>query len=278
MRKAVTIPIFGQWKNGDCGMIVRLAELPVAENWNRCISSAVSAVTLSPLPDIVVLPELFSIGYVLDRISDAAISIEDLKNSPLAQAASETGVSVVGGTFPVRTDRGTVNMLPVWDGAGNLIHTTQKVHLFKNMGEDTVFTAGVPSGTFKINGITAGASVCYDLRFPELFRLHALGGARIVFLPAQWPQPRLELFRSFIRARAGEAQIFFVGCNIGGDHLGVRFRGGGGIASPAGKMLEWIDVDEYVRDFDVQMDEVDRVRSRISCLDDRRPEVYGAEL
>jgi predicted amidohydrolase len=259
-------------------MIVRLAELPVAGDWDRCVDSAVRVLGLSPLPDVLVLPELFSIGYVLDRISDAAISVEDLKNSPLAQAASEKGVSVVGGTFPVRTDRGTVNMLPVWDGAGKLIHTTQKVHLFKNMGEDTVFAAGIPSGTFEINGVTAGASVCYDLRFPELFRLHALGGARIVFLPAQWPHPRLELFRSFVRARAGESQIFFAGCNIGGDHLGVKFRGGGGIASPSGKMLPWTDVDEFVRDFDAQMDEVDRVRSRISCLDDRRPEVYGAEL
>jgi predicted amidohydrolase len=258
-------------------MIIRMAELPVSGDWNCCIERAVSAVKLAPVPDIFVLPELFSIGFVLSRIVKSSITVDELKQSPLARAASDTGVSIVGGTFPVKKGKKIVNMLPVWNSEGNLIHTAEKVHLFRNMGEDTVFTGGTPSGTFPIKGVTAGASVCYDLRFPELFRLHTLNGARIVFLPAQWPEPRLELFRSFLRARAGEAQVFFVGCNLGGDHLGVRFRGGGGISSPAGRLLPWADIDEYVRDYEVDMDEVDRVRSRISCLEDRRPEVYGAE-
>ncbi len=266
--------MFTEWRPA---VIIRIAELPIKGDWNSCMDRAVRAVKLSPLPDVIVFPELFTIGFVLDRIAEHAITIQDLKNSPLAEAASETGIWVVGGTFPVKTDHGIVNMLPVWDNSGTLVHTTEKVHLFKNMGEDSVFKEGIPSGVFKIRGVTAGASVCYDLRFPELFRRHALNGARIIFLPAQWPEPRLELFRSFLRARAGEAQIFFVGCNLGGDHLGVRFRGGGGIASPAGEMLEWIDADENVRDYSVDMNEVDRVRKRIACLEDRRPEKYGVK-
>lgn len=258
-------------------MIIRLAELPVTGDWNHCIERALHSVGVTPKPDVIVFPELFSIGFVLDEISEQAITKDDLKAHALSRAAVEHGVSIVGGTFPVRTDRGIINMLPVWNDKGQLIHTTEKSHLFRNMGEDSVFTAGTPSGVFQINGITAGASVCYDLRFPELFRSHALAGARIIFLPAQWPEPRLELFRSFLRARAGEAQVFFVGCNLGEDHLGVRFRGGGGIASPAGKMLQWKDAGEYLRDYDVDMNEVDRIREKISCLEDRRPEIYGVE-
>lgn len=259
-------------------MIIRIAELPIKGDWNSCMDRAIHSAELSPKPDVIVLPELFTIGFVLDRIAEYAITIQDLKNSPLAEAASGLGISVVGGTFPVKTDRGIINMLPVWDSNGKLIHTTEKAHLFKNMGEDSAFTEGIPSGVFKIRGVTAGASVCYDLRFPELFRRLALNGARIIFLPAQWPESRLELFRSFLRARAGEAQIFFVGCNLGGNHLGVRFRGGGGIVSPSGKMLNWIDVDKYVRDYDIDINEVDRVRKRIACLEDRRPEIYGVEI
>ncbi|MCD4706644.1 MAG: carbon-nitrogen family hydrolase [Candidatus Sabulitectum sp.] len=259
-------------------MIIRIAELPILGDWNTCMERAIHSMGLTPKPDVIVLPELFQIGFVLDEIPGHAITQEDINSLPLAEAASELGVWVVGGTFPVKTNRGIVNLLPVWDNSGELIHTTEKVHLFKNMGEDSVFTGGKPSGVFNLNGVTAGASICYDLRFPELFRKHTLNGARIIFLPAQWPEPRLELFRSFLRARAGEAQVFFVGCNLGGDHLGVRFRGGGGIASPAGEMLSWTDVDEFVRDFDVQMDEVNRVRSRIACLEDRRPEMYGVEV
>ncbi|MCK5840584.1 MAG: carbon-nitrogen family hydrolase [Candidatus Sabulitectum sp.] len=256
-------------------MIIRLAELPVAGDWDFCMARAVHSVGITPKPDVIVFPELFSIGFVLDKIPELAIREADLRGHALSKAALAHGVSIVGGTLPVRTSRGIINMLPVWDSKGQLIHTTEKSHLFRNMGEDSVFTAGTPSGVFQINGITAGASVCYDLRFPELFRRHTLKGARIIFLPAQWPEPRIELFRSFLRARAGEAQVFFVGCNLGGDHLGVRFRGGGGIASPAGKMLKWMDTGEYLRDFDVDMNEVDIVRNRIACLEDRRPEIYG---
>ncbi|MCK5130874.1 MAG: hypothetical protein KAR40_01815 [Candidatus Sabulitectum sp.] len=256
-------------------MIIRIAELPVSGDWEYCIERAVRSAELSPKPDVIVLPELFSIGFALDKIAEFAVTEEYLFDHPLAQAASELGLSVVGGTFPVRTERGIINMLPVWDCDGKLIHTTEKVHLFRNLGEDSIFTGGTPSGVFEISGVTAGASVCYDLRFPELFRMHALNGARIIFLPAQWPERRIELFRSFLRARAGEAQLFFVGCNLGGDHLGVKYRGGGGVASPEGMLMKWTDADEHVRDYDIDVNEVDRVRESIACLEDRRPEIYG---
>ncbi len=76
-----------------------------------------------------------------------------------------------------------------------------------------MFTPGMPSGVFDLDGVTVGASVCYDLRFPELFRRLALMGAELILVPAQWPEARQDLFRSFLRARAGEAQIFVAGCN-----------------------------------------------------------------
>ncbi len=256
-------------------MIIRVAELPITGDWNNCIERAVSALKMTPLPDVMLLPELFTIGFELDKIAEQAVTIDDLKRSPLACAAAEAGVSLVAGSFPVKTSRGIVNTLPVYNAEGVLVHTTEKAHLFKNMGENRVFEPGTPSGVFAINGVISGASVCYDLRFPELFRNHTLNGARIIFLPAQWPEERIDLFRSYLMARAGEAQVFVVGCNLGGDHLGVKFRGGGGVSSPGGELMPWKDVSEYVRDFDIDIDEVDRVRERISCLEDRRPEIYG---
>ncbi len=259
-------------------MKIRIAELPISGSWNFCIERAIHSAELSPRPDVVILPELFTIGFDLDKVKELAISRTDLEKHQLGETAAALGVSVIGGTFPVNTGRGTVNMLPVWNSKGQLIHTTEKVHLFRNMNEDSVFTGGIPSGVFSLNGVTAGASICYDLRFPELFRKHVLSGAKIVFLPAQWPQPRIELFRSFLRARAGEAQVFFVGCNLGGEHLGERFMGGGGIASPDGSMMSFSEVDEYVKDYDIDINEVEEVRERIACIEDRRPQMYGVEL
>ncbi len=274
MRKAITISIFVCNNQGE-KMIIRISELPISGDWDHCIQQAINTARLTPRPDVIVLPELFTIGFDLEKIAGKAIKLNDLKDHAFARAALELGITIVGGTFPISTSRGIVNTLPVWNSKGEIIHTTEKVHLFRNMNEDSVFTEGIPSGVFDLNGVLAGASICYDLRFPELFRRLVLKGAKIIFLPAQWPEQRIELFRSFIRARAGEAQVFFAGCNLGGDYLGEKFRGGGGISSPDGVMMDGVEVNEFSKDYHIDFDLIDSVRNRISCLEDRRPSVYG---
>ncbi len=256
-------------------MIVRLAELPIEGGFYRSIDRAMAAAEAKPLPDLLVLPELFTVGFNAMEIRKNAIPFEELGELPLAIAARENGIWIAGGTFPVRTPRGTVNMLPVFDRNGRLVHTTEKTHLFENMGEKSMFTPGMPSGVFDLAGITAGAAVCYDLRFPELFRRLALMGAELILVPAQWPEARQDLFRSFLRARAAEAQIFLAGCNLGGEHLGERFNGGGAVAHPSGDLLEGVPVDGHTKDYELNMKDVSDVRSIIDCLSDRRPEAYG---
>lgn len=256
-------------------MIVRLAEIPIEGGFYRCMDRALAAAEAKPVPDLLILPELFTVGFNAGEIEKNAITVSELEELPLALAAGENGIWIAGGTFPVKTHRGTVNMLPVFDRKGRLVHTTEKTHLFENMGEKSMFTPGMPSGVFDLDGVTTGASVCYDLRFPELFRRLALMGAELILVPAQWPEARQDLFRSFLRARAGEAQIFLAGCNLGGEHLGERFNGGGAVAHPSGDLLDGIPVDEHTKDYGLNMNDVSGVRSIIDCLSDRRPEAYG---
>jgi len=256
-------------------MILRLVELGIKGPQNENLDRFCKAVLEPPVPDAAVLPELFTTGYVLDRINSLALSEEDLKNLPLADAARNNGIWIIGGTFPVRTETGVVNRMAVFSPEGSLVYETDKVHLFRQMGEDRAFVHGRCAGTFQFMNTTAAGMICYDLRFPELARRLALEGAEILFVPAQWPVSRLKLFRSLLRARAAEAQIFTVGCNLGGEHLGVIFNGGGGVAHPSGKMLKARNVAEGVNDFEIDLSDVDEMRKRINCLLDRRPEEYG---
>ncbi|MEA3266028.1 MAG: hypothetical protein U9P42_03685, partial [Candidatus Fermentibacteria bacterium] len=83
-------------------MIIRLAELPVTGDWDYCTVRAVHSVGVTPKPDVIVFPELFSIGFVLDKIPGMAISEDDLRSHVLSKAALEHGVSIVGGTLPGR--------------------------------------------------------------------------------------------------------------------------------------------------------------------------------
>lgn len=255
-------------------MILRLVELPVAKHSGEAEELVLEAAGISPLPDAFMVPELFTTGYVLDSLPALALKVGEAPLPGISSFCRERGVWAVAGTLPVMTSRGLVNRLHVISGSGDVVHSTEKVHLFRNMGEDSVFTPGEPSGVFDTPWMSAGAIVCYDVRFPELSRRLVLDGAEIVFVPAEWPEPRMELFRCLLRARSAEAQVFFAGCNIGGEHLGVRFGGGGGVSAPSGNLLEGRDVAQGVRDFTIDPEEVPRMRRRIDCLRDRRPEVY----
>ncbi len=158
-------------------MILRLVELGIegspAENMHRFSEAAVT----SPIPDVAVLPELFTTGYMLDSIPSLALSEEDIRNLPTASVAGENGIWIIGGTLPVRTDSGVVNRMVVYSPEGALAYRTDKVHLFKQMGEDRAFISGKCGGTFPFMETTGAGIVCYDLRFPELSIKLALAGA-----------------------------------------------------------------------------------------------------
>ncbi|MBN1433389.1 hypothetical protein JW921_01425, partial [Candidatus Fermentibacterales bacterium] len=214
-------------------------------------------------------------GYVLDRLAALAVREGDLTDYPLFLTASANRMWLVGGSLPVMTGAGLVNRLPVWNREGELVHWTEKVHLFRQMHEDSAFIPGTPSGIFRLEEFEAAAALCYDLRFPEVFRRLVLMGAELIFVPAQWPARRAGLFRSLLRARAAEAQVFVVGCNLGGEHLGVEFGGGGGVALPTGDLLDGTAVSEGVTDFEIDRSLIADTRESIDCLSDRRPDAYG---
>jgi len=257
-------------------MRIRTVEHPIDRGPDGIVDRYLESAVLEPVPHVCVFPELFTVGYVLDRLPELALDTADIRRLPFASLAAEYGIWLIPGTFPVRTEAGVVNRLHVYSPRGDLAHNTEKVHLFRQMGEDRVFCGGLPGGTFDMDGITAGAIVCYDLRFPELARSLALEGCRIMFVPAQWPACRKGLFRCLLRARSAESQTFTVGCNLGGSHLGVDFGGGGAVARPSGELLGAEEVAEGVHDYLVDPSEVDEMRRKLSCIEDRRPEAYGS--
>ncbi len=259
-------------------MVIRLVELPITGSPQESMDRFTQAAVIEPLPDIVVFPELFTMGYILDFIPSMAISMHDLESHPLGELAREKGIWLAAGTFPVRIPEGVVNRFPVFSPEGRLVWHTDKVHVFRLMNEDSAFVGGRCGGVFDLDGLATGGIVCYDLRFPELSRMLSLAGARLLVVPAEWPEPRLELFRALVRARAAEAQIFVAGCNLGGEHLGVRFGGGGTVAHPSGRLIEWRDVTRSVRDFEFDPEDVAHVRKKINCLADRRPEAYSIDI
>ena len=118
-------------------------------------------------------------------------------------------------------------------------------------------------------------AICYDLRFPELFRSYVDDEVKIILLPAVWPARRIEHFRTLIKARAIENQCFLAGCNAAGASNGEPLGGQSALIDPWGTLLiEGPSDGEALLCAEIDLALVDEVRTKMPFLLDRRPEAY----
>ena len=115
--------------------------------------------------------------------------------------------------------------MALYSPEGRLAASYSKIHLFRLMDEDQYLAAGTAGVLHELPWGCAGLAICYDLRFPELFRRYALEGARLLILPAAWPHPRRMHWRTLLRSRAIENQCFVAACNRVGTTDDVSFFG-----------------------------------------------------
>ena len=102
-------------------------------------------------------------------------------------------------------------------------------------------------GIFSLGSLSCGIAICYDLRFPELFRLYAKKGVQAMFVPAAWPQNRIRHWELFIRARAAENQMYIVGINTTGITPVDSYAGGSMTVDPYGDIIQQAGDAEQTR-------------------------------
>ena len=221
---------------------------------------------------LVVLPEMWSTGYDYKHLPSLAEQTPRVIEA-LRQASAELGMVVVG-SLPEKEGEKVFNTAYVVD-RGRLAASYRKLHLFSTMGEDRFLAAGNKTLVVPTAAGRLGVAICYDLRFPELFRKLALEGAEILCLPAEWPKPRQEHWRTLLRARAIENQLFVVATNCCGIQGKLDFFGMSMLLAPRGEVLAEAGEapTELVATFDFE--EMSNYRYQIPCFRDRRPEVYG---
>ncbi|HEX5179317.1 MAG TPA: carbon-nitrogen family hydrolase [Gemmatimonadaceae bacterium] len=225
--------------------------------------------------ELVLLPELWSTGYDLEHAS--ALSHEN-RASVLPEIArlAQHHRLFIAGSLLLSDELGRVrNTLTVHGPDGSLIAEYAKVHLFGLMDEPHYLSAGDASVTFALPQCTAGAAICYDLRFPELFRLYALEGAHLVILPAEWPAVRVEHWRTLVRARAIENQLFIIACNRAGTSGSTEFAGHSMIVDPLGQPIVEGGEKEDLLFATLDFSRVTHARAQMDLLGDRRSDVYG---
>ena len=162
--------------------------------------------------------------------------------------------------------------------AGEIIHLYRKIHVFGYRSREAeLVTAGTDLTVTPTPLGRLGATTCYDLRFPELWRQLVDGGAELVVTPAAWPAARREHWRLFTTVRAVEQQILLVACNAVGEQGGrdgsdgpVTLAGHSRVVDPWGEVLGEAGEDEGVTIVPVDPAVVGRVRAEFPVLADRR--------
>lgn len=224
--------------------------------------------------EIIVLPEMWNTGYALEKLPELADPNGERTKVFLQGLASELGVHIVGGSVSTKKGGKFYNTMYTFNKKGELVGEYDKAHLFKLMDEHLYLESGNNMNRFELGDIEAAGVICYDIRFPEWLRTHALAGAKVIFVPAQWPTPRIDHWKTLLQARAIENQCFVIAVNRIATKV-ENFNGQSMVIQPWGEVLWTGAEDEELAIIDVDFSIVDEVRGRIPVYDDRRPELYG---
>ena len=219
--------------------------------------------------DLLVLPEMFSTGFSMDT----SVTPEPLdgETPTLFRAlARELNMAVAGGFVLARDGERPQNVSLCVDRNGNDLALYAKIHQIALLDEDAHYDPGEKPVTFDLDGTRAACLICYDLRFPELFRA-VVDECRLIMVIASWPAARQTHWDVLLRARAVESQCFVVGVNRVGEGGGHPFTGGSAIIDPLGEIVAGGGEKETLVLGDIDPAKVAEVRSALPFLRDRKP-------
>ncbi|MCQ1539358.1 carbon-nitrogen family hydrolase [Methanocalculus taiwanensis] len=251
-----------------CAQLGSVFEKPAA-NLARAEDAVKKAVAYGS--DLIVFPEQYPTGW------DPASSLSaEGREGPIAmewcRIAEEYGAWIVGSHREQYGEKLLNTALLI--GHDGVIHARySKLHLFSPSGEDRLYSKGDAPVVFSCHGVSIGLAICYDLRFPELFRRYADVGAECIIVPAAWPCSRLKHFNLFLQSRAIENQFYVAGiCSTGRTPVD-HYCGGSMIVDPRGEILCRAGEDEALISAVIDPAVVHESRRLFPILKDRRQDI-----
>ncbi len=224
---------------------------------NRARAEALLARAGVERGDLVVLPEMFETGFSMnvDRTADA----EGVGAAWMASLAQRLGATVLGGVTARREDGWGLNRALAFDSGGREVARYDKAHPFSYGREAERFKGGDRVRVFawensgKTSPVRVCPIVCYDLRFPELFRAGRMMGAEMFVVMANWPSERVEHWLALLRARAIENQAVVLGVNRAGKDPFLVYPGASAAFDAKGERIASAAESECVLRVDVDV-------------------------
>ena len=234
-----------------------------------------SLLAASPPPEgaLVVLPELFAVGF--------SMNVEAIHDGPdrptegfLAELADRYGACVLGGQVTRGEDGRGLNQAVAMAPGRTEVGRYCKIHPFSYAGETNHYAPGERVGTFVWGEATVAPFICYDLRFPEVYRLAVVRGAAVLVTIANFPTARVDHWIHLLVARAIENQAYVVGVNRVGSDPNVDYPGRSLVVDPQGLILADAGPEETVLHARLDLDALRAYRRRFPALADMR---FGLE-
>lgn len=233
------------------------------------LDAMLSDTALQP-SDIVVLPEMFSTGFSMNA-ETIATSRDGSVVEWMRRFAGSRKVHVLGSHAEKENGR-IFNAAVVIAPDGTVQGAYRKIHLFQD--EQNHYSSGDKLLLLQLCGVTAAVFICYDLRFPEVFRAASTHGAQLFFVVASWPAVRQGHWDLLLHARAIENQAFVCGCNRTGRDPNQTYAGGSCVIGPSGNTISRLDASPQTAVVELDFEEVSTLRKKFDCLSDRRPLLY----
>ncbi|WP_435062780.1 carbon-nitrogen family hydrolase [Halobaculum sp. EA56] len=234
--------------------------------------------------DLVALPELWNVGYfAFEAYERGAEPLSGPTLSTLREAAADRGLALLAGSVvedlaasaadgeDVPAEEGLANTAVLFDADGERRAVYRKHHLFGYESAETrLLTPGEALPVVDLLGFRVAVTTCYDLRFPEQFRLLADEGADLVLVPSAWPYPRVEHWRTLPRARAIENLAYVATVNGSGSFEDADLLGRSTVYDPWGTTVASAGDDPALVTAEVDPERVETVRGEFPALRDRR--------
>ncbi len=224
--------------------------------------------------DFIILPEVWSIGWYCSNFPKEAETLDNSESiAQLKDIALGYNANVIGGSIILKRGNTCTNTCPVISAKGHLVTTYDKMHLFSHKGseENKYITTGNELKILNYKGTKIGLSICYDIRFPEIYREYSKHGVEIFVNMAAWSNKKPEHWEIMHRARAIENQCHMITVDQTGKITDKEYNlGNSMIINPWGDIEASLHAEESCLLYEINTDKVKELRENFPLISDRR--------
>jgi omega-amidase len=216
--------------------------------------------------DLLIFPELTLTGFTM-HCERFAEEIDGAGTQLFMHISSVLGTNIFAGIIEQDVNR-FYNSLVHFDNNGLIKARYRKIHPFSLGDEDKHYSESDELTVTEINHVDIGLSICYDLRFPELYRLYTKANCQMLVNIANWPTSRIDHWKTLLKARAIENQCFVVGVNRVGDDPYAKYNGCSAVFNPMGENIVMVENEETIISCEIDLGLVEETRTKFPFLKD----------